>query len=214
MAGPVTAFLGLGANVGDTLATLTAALGRIGGLPDVSLVDVSGVYRTPPWPGPDDPRAVTQQDFHNLVVRIETTRSPEELLDDVQRIEAEFGRDRDRETRWGPRPLDVDVLLYADVACDTPRLTLPHPRLAERAFVLIPLLEVYPGGQLPDGRRIVRLAMEADATGIELDVRLAGLPGRIERPEGPAGPGASFGRPDVDDVAQQHGRGRGTDATL
>lgn len=206
--------LGLGANVGDALETLTAAVYAIDDLDGVGLTDVSGVYRTPPWPAPPDPRAVPQDDFLNLVVVGVTSLSPLELLDEVQSIEAAFGRDRSREVRWGPRPLDIDVLLYGEVALDTERLVLPHPRLTERAFVLVPLLEVLPGGALPDGRRLtVALAALAPIEDIELEVRLDEVPGRHPvRPEGPGGPPAGFVRPgrrDLDAALDPDGRGGG-----
>jgi 2-amino-4-hydroxy-6-hydroxymethyldihydropteridine diphosphokinase len=114
--------------------------------------DVSGVYETPPWPPPGEPGAVDQDPYYNLAVKAWTSLDPHDLLTETQLIEAAFGRDRARETRWGPRSLDIDLLVVGDRQLDTPELTLPHPRIAERAFVLVPLLEVWPGGALPDGR--------------------------------------------------------------
>lgn len=194
--------LGLGANVGDALETLTAAVYAIDELDGVVLTDVSGVYRTPPWPAPPDPRAVPQDDYLNLVLVGVTTLAPLALLDELQLLEAAFGRDREREVRWGPRPLDIDVLLYDEVELDSERLVLPHPRLAERAFVLVPLLEVLPGGVLPDGRRLTAaLAALAPIEDIELEVRLEDVPGhRASRPEGPSAPPAGFVRPGQHDL--------------
>lgn len=194
--------LGLGANVGDALETLTAAVYAIDDLDGVVVTDVSGVYRTPPWPAPPDPRAVPQDDFLNLAVVGVTSLSPLELLDELQFIEAAFGRDRDREVRWGPRPLDIDLLLLGEVELDTERLVLPHPRITERAFVLVPLLEVLPGGVLPGGQRLTgALAALAPIEDIELEVRLEDVPGgRLARPEGPSGPPAGFVRPGWSDV--------------
>jgi 2-amino-4-hydroxy-6-hydroxymethyldihydropteridine diphosphokinase len=193
-------FLGLGANVGDALETLTAAVYALDDLEGFAVADVSGVYETPPWPAPPDPRAVAQDPYLNLVVRGVTTLAPHALLAETQLIEAAFGRDRSREVRWGPRPLDIDLLLVGDREVDTPELVLPHPRIAERAFVLVPLLEVWPGGMLPDGRRLTRLLADlAPIEDIELHVRLADVPGRhVPRPDGPAGPAASFERPGLD----------------
>jgi 2-amino-4-hydroxy-6-hydroxymethyldihydropteridine diphosphokinase len=189
--------LGLGANLGDALETLTAAVYAIDDLTGVVVDDVSGVYETPPWPAPPDPRAVPQDDYLNLVVTGLTTLDPLALLTETQLIEAAFGRDRAREQRWGPRPLDIDLLLVGDHTVDSERLVLPHPRIAERAFVLIPLLEVMPGGVLPDGRRLTGLlAALAPVEDIELHVRLDDVPTRRQpRPDGPVGPAATFSRP-------------------
>jgi 2-amino-4-hydroxy-6-hydroxymethyldihydropteridine diphosphokinase len=194
--------LGLGANVGDALETLTAAVYAIDDVDGVVVTDVSGVYRTPPWPAPPDPRAVPQDDYLNLAVVGVTSLSPLELLDELQLIEAAFGRDRDREVRWGPRPLDIDLLLLGEVELDTERLVLPHPRITERAFVLVPLLEVLPGGVLPGGRRLTAaLSALAPIEDIELEVRLEDVPGgRLARPEGPSSPPAGFARPGWQDI--------------
>lgn len=176
-----TVLLSLGANVGDALETLAAAVHALDDIDGFSVEDVSGVYETPPWPPPDDPRSVEQAAFLNLAVRGTTTLEPEGLLAETMLLEAAFGRDRAREVRWGPRALDIDLLLFGDRQLTTPELTVPHPRLAERAFVLVPLLEVSPGGSLPDGRRFSRLlAALAPVEGIELVVRLEGLPGSAE----------------------------------
>jgi 2-amino-4-hydroxy-6-hydroxymethyldihydropteridine diphosphokinase len=189
--------LGLGANVGDALETLSAAVYALDDVEGLAVEDVSGVYRTPPWPAPPDPRAVEQDPYLNLVVRGVTTLAPEALLAETQLIEAAFGRDRAREVRWGPRPLDIDLLVVGDRQRSSPTLTLPHPRIAERAFVLVPLLEVWPGGTLPDGRRLTRLlAALAPIDDIELVVRLDDVPGRHPpRPQGPAAGPASVHRP-------------------
>jgi 2-amino-4-hydroxy-6-hydroxymethyldihydropteridine diphosphokinase len=188
--------LGLGSNVGDRLETLTAAVYALDDLDGLVVQDVSAVYETPPWPPPDDPRAVTQEPYYNLAVRGVTSLDPHTLLAETQLLEAAFGRDRRREVRWGPRTLDIDLLVVGDRQLDTPALTLPHPRLAERAFVLVPMLEVWPGGTLPDGRRLTELLRAlAPIEGIELVQRLPDVPGfHIERPEGPSAPPASFRR--------------------
>jgi 2-amino-4-hydroxy-6-hydroxymethyldihydropteridine diphosphokinase len=200
-----TVLLGLGSNVGDRVETLAAAVFAIDDLDGVVVEDVSAVYETEPWPPPDDPRSVHQEPFHNLVVRAVTSLDPHELLAETQLLETAFGRDRASEVRWGPRTLDIDLLLFGDRVVDTPDLTIPHPRLAERAFVLVPLVEVLPGGSLPDGRRVTELLRAlAPIEGIDLVQRLPEVPGfRIERPEGPSGPPASLrGRPDVDELGR------------
>ncbi len=181
----VEAFLGLGSNVGDRLETLHSAVYALDDAAGLSVTDVSGVYETEPW-GP-----VEQEPFFNAVLRVRTTLGPHGLLEECRLTEDAYGRDRDREQRWGPRPLDVDVLLYGDREIDTEQLVVPHPRLAERAFVLVPLMEVNPGGRLPDGRSIAELVADLrPIEGIDLFVRLREVPGpHLQRPEGPAGPG-------------------------
>jgi len=129
---PVRAFLGLGANLGDRRATLRAAVAALG-----DVVAVSPVYETDPVGGPPG-----QPAYLNLVVELDTDRSPRELLEEARRLEAAAGRVR--EERWGPRTLDVDVLLVGDLAVDEPDLVVPHPRMAERAFVLVPLADLAP----------------------------------------------------------------------
>lgn len=196
----VDAFVSLGANLGDALGTIEACLHVLDDLPGTSVVDVSGVYETEPWGGLDDDgteRHVEQDPFLNAVVRVRTDLSPHELLDELLATEAAFGRDRASEERWGPRVLDLDLLLHGDVVVDdAPLLVVPHPRMDQRAFVLIPLSEVFPGGVLPDGRRVTTvLAGLAPITGIALHLRLSDVPGAgspigIERPEGPGAPAA------------------------
>lgn len=196
----VVAFVGIGANVGDSLGTIEACLHVLDDIDQTSVVDVSGVYETEPWGGVDDDgevRRVDQDIFLNAVVRLETELSPHDLLDELLATETAFGRHRGTEERWGPRVLDLDLLLYGDeVVDDPPRLVVPHPRLDERAFVLVPLMEVHAGGVLPDGRRVTAvLADNAPITGIDLHIRLSDVPGAgsplgIERPEGPGAPRA------------------------
>lgn len=184
---PVTAFLGLGGNVGDPVETLTSAVYALHDSAGIAVEDVSGIYETPPWGGVDD-----QPPFANAVVRVRTTLEPLELLRECHLTEAAYGRDRDAEVRWGPRPLDIDVLLYGDEIIDTPELTVPHPRLHERAFALVPLMEVFPGGTLPDGRRLTRVLLDlGPLDDLELVVRLEEVPGQhVARPEVRGGGGA------------------------
>jgi 2-amino-4-hydroxy-6-hydroxymethyldihydropteridine diphosphokinase len=137
------AYLGIGSNLGDRLGHLQAGVSSLADEQGVEVVAVSSVYRTEPVGGPGQP------EFLNAVVAVETTLSPRELLDLAQRIEGE--RDRMREERWGPRTLDLDILLFGDTRLHEADLEIPHPRLADRRFALEPLLEVDPGAALPDG---------------------------------------------------------------
>ena len=190
-------FLSLGANVGDALETLHAAVHALDDVDGFAVEEASAVYETAPWPPPDDPRHVPQDPFLNVVVRGRATLPPHELLDEVLLLERAFGRDRTREVRWGPRTLDIDLLLVGEATVDDDRLQLPHPRLDQRAFVLVPLSEVWPGGTLPDGRRVTQLLNAlAPIEDVELVVRLDEVPTRhLARPGGPDGGGASFARP-------------------
>ena len=128
------AYLGLGGNVGDVAASMQAALERLHTHPSCSITAVSRVVRTPPW-GPVD-----QDWFLNACAAIETSLSAPELLELVLQTEREFGRVRT--TRWGPRTLDIDILLYGDEPVALDNLTIPHPRMTERAFVMVPLADI------------------------------------------------------------------------
>ncbi|MBB3277228.1 MULTISPECIES: 2-amino-4-hydroxy-6-hydroxymethyldihydropteridine diphosphokinase [unclassified Pseudoxanthomonas] len=143
MTAPGEAFVGLGANLGDARATLLAAAARLAWLPDTECVAVSRLYRTPAW------GLEAQPDFINAVAMLRTSLEPLALLEHLLAIEREFGRDRAREQRWGPRRLDLDLLLFGDRVLDVPGLQLPHPRLHERAFALVPLLELAPDIRIP-----------------------------------------------------------------
>ncbi len=141
------AYVGLGSNMGDRLGYLRAGLTALmGAAPEVIVVGKSGAYESEPVGMTDQP------DFCNAVVAVETTLGPYELLKMLQRIETENGRQRI--TRWGPRTLDLDLLLFGDTEQDDPELTIPHPRLVKRRFVLEPLLEIEPEAKLPDGTRL------------------------------------------------------------
>jgi 2-amino-4-hydroxy-6-hydroxymethyldihydropteridine diphosphokinase len=129
------AFIGLGSNLGDARATLAGAVAALADLGEV--VGVSPLYETDPIGYLDQPP------FLNAAVRLDTALEPLELLDAVLAIEARFGRERS--VRFGPRTLDLDLLVYPGVACESERLTLPHPRLAEREFALRPLADLDPG---------------------------------------------------------------------
>jgi 2-amino-4-hydroxy-6-hydroxymethyldihydropteridine diphosphokinase len=153
----VVAYLGLGSNLGDRLATLQAAVDRLGREPGIRVDASSRVWETAPVGGPAQP------DYLNAVIRIDTDLEPADLLAACLRVEAALGRVRTE--RWGPRTIDVDVLLYDERTVDEPDLQVPHPRLAERAFLLAPLLELAPDPVLPDGRRPGDLA-PADVSGV------------------------------------------------
>jgi 2-amino-4-hydroxy-6-hydroxymethyldihydropteridine diphosphokinase len=136
----VTAFIGLGANLGDARAALDDALHRLGALPDTRLLAHSSVYRTAPIDssGPD---------YLNAVAELSTRLPAHELLAQLQAIELAHGRERPY--RNAPRTLDLDLLLYGDATIATTQLSVPHPRLHERAFVLAPLVEIAPGLVIP-----------------------------------------------------------------
>jgi 2-amino-4-hydroxy-6-hydroxymethyldihydropteridine diphosphokinase len=154
------ALLGLGGNVGDVRATLSEAIALFADGKDVTLIARSSDYRTPPWGVTDQPP------FVNACIAVDTRLSPRGLLDRAQEVERTFGRDRHRETRWGPRTLDIDILAYDEVTLDDPMLILPHPRLFERAFVLVPLTEIAPDFSI--GGRSLREALDRlDRSGIE-----------------------------------------------
>lgn len=139
--------IALGGNVGDVRATFVKAIANICGMTQAALIARSSDYTTPPW---GDAR---QEPFVNACIEIETSLDPHALLFTLHKIEKKFGRDRANERRWGPRTLDLDIIAYDDVHLDKPELTLPHPRLFERAFVLVPLAEIAPdrliAGQTP-----------------------------------------------------------------
>ncbi|MBK7405756.1 MAG: 2-amino-4-hydroxy-6-hydroxymethyldihydropteridine diphosphokinase [Phycisphaerales bacterium] len=140
---PAQAFIGLGSNVGDRRGHLRAALTSLADLPETTLLAVSTFRETEPV-GP-----VAQGPFLNAVASVETGLQPRRLLESLQAIERSRGRDRAGETRWGPRTLDLDILIYADVKMCEPGLTIPHPRLSERLFVLEPLAEIAPDTRVP-----------------------------------------------------------------
>lgn len=152
------ALIALGSNIGDKAAIIRNAIEAIDRLPGTAVVARSAIYRTPPW-------GITNQDwFANAVVATDTALSPDEMLDACLAIEAAMGRIR-RE-RWGPRVIDLDLLMHGDTTIRSERLTLPHPRIAERAFVLIPLADVAPEFQI-GSKSIAAMLAGLDAKGIE-----------------------------------------------
>jgi 2-amino-4-hydroxy-6-hydroxymethyldihydropteridine diphosphokinase len=147
------AVLGLGANLGERLRALQRAVDLLDAEPGIVVRRSSRIWETAPI-GPEQP------DFLNAVVEIETNLRPLEVLAACQRAEQALGRTR--EVRWGPRTLDVDVLFYGDVAVDLPELVVPHPRLTERAFVILPLLDLCSDPVLPSGVRILEVPTGPD----------------------------------------------------
>lgn len=133
---PVVAYVGLGGNLGEVVVALRAAIAALARLPRTRLLRASRLYRTPAW------GLEQQPDFINGVVALETCLDPRELLDALLGIEREFGRQREGGPRWGPRTLDLDLLLHGDAVIEQDGLRLPHPHLHERAFALVPLLEI------------------------------------------------------------------------
>ena len=145
------AYLGLGSNLGDREAMLRAAIAALDATPGVRVTAVSSLYETPPW-GP-----VPQGPYLNACVALDTTLSPRELLRLCLAIERDHGRER--AVRWGPRTLDIDLLLYGDETIDEEGLMVPHPRMTERAFVLVPMAEIAP--ELAIGGRSIAESLKA-----------------------------------------------------
>jgi 2-amino-4-hydroxy-6-hydroxymethyldihydropteridine diphosphokinase len=158
---PVRAYVGLGGNEGDVATTLEEALWALDALPQTTIQHQSAFYRTPAWGRTDQP------DFINAVVELRTRTAPRALLELLLEIEQRFGRVRNAADRWGPRALDLDLLLYGDEIVDEPGLTVPHPHLHERAFVLVPLAEIAPSLAIPGRGDVKSLLAAVDVSGIE-----------------------------------------------
>ena len=158
--------IALGGNVGDVRATFKKAIANLCGMAQAALLARSSDYATPPWGDEQQPR------FINACIEIETSLDPHALLFTLQKVEKKFGRDRASEIRWGPRTLDLDLIAYDDVSIQKPELTLPHPLLFERAFVLVPLAEIAPERVIA-GRSISAALSTLSTAGIE---RLPALP--------------------------------------
>ena len=139
----IQACIGLGANLGDAADTLRKAVEALDHREGITVCEVSRFYRTPAWGREDQP------DFINAVALLETSLTPRALLERLLAVETEFGRHRPDGERWGPRTLDLDLLLYGDAVIDEPGLRVPHPHLHERAFALVPLLDVLPEARIP-----------------------------------------------------------------
>ncbi len=152
-----TTYIALGTNLGNRLANLRAAIAAF--VPEIVVTAESHVYETPPWGYEDQPA------FLNMVVKAETGLGPESLLKNLKQLEVELGREQN--FRWGPRLIDLDILFYDNMVIDTPPLVIPHPRLHERAFVLVPLADVAPDLIHPIFQKSVsQLLAEVDRQGI------------------------------------------------
>jgi 2-amino-4-hydroxy-6-hydroxymethyldihydropteridine diphosphokinase len=154
------ALLALGGNQGDVRATLDRAIAELCDGIEVRLRARSSDYRTPPWGVKDQPP------FVNLCIAVATELPPRALFARAQEVERAFGRDRSKEQRWGPRTIDIDLLAYDDLSLADADLTLPHPRLFERAFVLVPLAEIVPERVIA-GVRVRDALARLDRSGIE-----------------------------------------------
>lgn len=154
------AFIGLGSNLDNPQQQMQTALKAMALLPEVHLIAVSSFYKTKPF-GPQD-----QPDFVNAVAKINTSFAPQALLSALQVIENQQGRTRAE--KWGPRTIDLDIILFGQQQLELPHLQIPHPEFAKRATVLYPLFEVAPNLVLPDGRSLKSLLLNVDRTGIEL----------------------------------------------
>ena len=152
------AYVALGSNLGDSRQHLLDAIKALAALPHTEVTAGSRIYRTPPWGVTDQP------DFLNAVVALETALEPHDLLGALLAIERAAGRQRNGE-RWGPRTLDLDLLHVADRTVNDERLTLPHPHIADRAFVLLPLYDVAPDLEIPGQGRVADLLRGVDTQG-------------------------------------------------
>ena len=154
-----TAFIGIGSNLDNPLLQVQTALRELAQIPNTALIRSSSLYRTPPMGPPDQP------DYINAVAALATTLSPTELLDALQALEARHGRVRT--IHWGPRTLDLDLLLYGNETVHTARLTVPHPGIAQRAFVVLPLAEIAPALEIQGLGALSMLRAALQATPIE-----------------------------------------------
>jgi 2-amino-4-hydroxy-6-hydroxymethyldihydropteridine diphosphokinase len=150
-------YIGLGSNLADPRAQVERGVIALAALPHSQLVSKSRLYRSAPWGNLDQP------EFVNAVALIQTQLAPMELLSELLAIERSFGRARDN-SRWGPRVLDLDILVYGDLIVEESGLNVPHPRLHERAFVLVPLHEIAPTLMIPGRGRVDYLLEKIDAS--------------------------------------------------
>lgn len=149
------AYIGIGSNLNGPVEQVETAFGLLGELPDSRLVARSSLYRSAPFGG------VEQPDFVNAVAALETQLDARSLLEQLQHIEQSRGRERGGQ-RWGPRVIDLDLLVYDDVVIDEPDLTVPHPGIAERNFVLLPLREIAPELEIPGLGRVDSIAVNEE----------------------------------------------------
>lgn len=149
-----TAYIGIGSNVGDRAGFVRAAISQLGATPGIEVVATSSLYETSPVGGPP------QRSFVNAVAKVETSLDARGLLGACRAIEQRLGREPSA-VRWGPRVIDLDILLFGDEKIGEPDLEVPHPRMHERRFVLVPLLEVEPRATDPWGNRYADMVDEA-----------------------------------------------------
>jgi 2-amino-4-hydroxy-6-hydroxymethyldihydropteridine diphosphokinase len=159
MSATVRAYIGIGANLGVPAAQVAFALERLAQLPGTTLADCSRLYRSAAW-GP-----IAQPDFVNAVAALDTSLSSADLMQGLLDIERDAGRERVE--RWGPRLLDLDLLLYGEERIDAAALHVPHPRLHERAFVLLPLAELAPSLQIPGRGCVAELLESVDHSAVQ-----------------------------------------------
>jgi len=155
-------YIGIGSNLENPLEQLKAAIAALREIPGTKLCQVSSIYQTAPI-GP-----AGQPDYTNAAALLETLLTPEALLDELQRIELDQGRIR--KERWGPRTLDLDIILYAGMTIRTARLTVPHIEMENRNFVLIPLMDIGPELTLPNGKSLKTVTEQAGNEGIKLSI--------------------------------------------
>lgn len=155
-------FVGLGGNIGDPEIAMSAALKAFAASPDIDIVGVSSLYRTPPWGNLDQP------DFLNAVAELRCKLSPHDLMNLCLEIEQNLKRSRGE--KWGPRTIDLDIVAFGERTIDEPGLTVPHPRLHERAFVLMPMAEIAPDFEI-GGLRVRDLQRAVDTDGLDIESR-------------------------------------------
>lgn len=153
-------FLGLGSNLGDSRKHLQTAIDILANHSDIKLITVSSLYHSQPMGPQNQPR------YTNAVCQISTTLTPHELLTVCQAIETKLGRKRDG-NRWGPRELDIDILLFGEQSINTPELTIPHIGMAEREFVLVPLFEIAPSLIMGDGHPLAKWVSQCSLDGLQ-----------------------------------------------
>lgn len=157
----ITAYIAVGSNLADPVSQAKQAIEALKALPDSEFIKASELYSSTPM-GPQN-----QPDYINAVVAIKTNLTPLQLLDCTQAIELEQGRVR-KDERWGPRTLDLDIILYGNEVINSERLTIPHYGMKEREFVLYPLAEIAPSLQLPDGTEVSTLLKQVDRNGLNI----------------------------------------------
>ncbi|GGA74196.1 2-amino-4-hydroxy-6-hydroxymethyldihydropteridine diphosphokinase [Neiella marina] len=159
-AATVTAYIGVGANLNNPVAQVVKAINALKALPQTTFSKASPMYGSKPL-GPTD-----QPDYINAVVKLETSLTPESLLDALQEIEQQQGRERKAE-RWGPRVIDLDILLFGNQTIQTERLTIPHYHMGEREFVLYPLFDIDSDVTMPDGTAVRDMLVNCPRNGLQ-----------------------------------------------